>query len=84
MQALFPNWDSEGGESSLENITFLELEGAQINIPPCCHGVFVCLQGACARTGRIATIKKKEHLPEVTPQLTNMFPDLNTGGNCGF
>jgi len=39
MQASFPNRDSRGGESSLENVAFLGLEGAGINIPPCCRGV---------------------------------------------
>lgn len=68
----------------LQKMFFLGLEGAQINISPCCHSVCIYLQGAHACTARIATIKKREYLPEDTPQLTHIFPDLNTGGNCGF
>lgn len=39
MQAWFLNKDSQGGEIVLEHVTCLGLEGAWINIIPCCHSV---------------------------------------------
>lgn len=55
----------------LQKMFFLGLEGAQINISPCCRSVCIYLQGAHVCTARIATIKKKR-------AFARRYPTINT------